>query len=134
VGIRTISEETYMGIAFITAKAEAFKHLRDKEFESQIKSETLFSDLAESVETTYRCRSDGGSMIPPIGTMVLLYDANSAIGVFHLNKQIGVMIASDAAELLQLMKQAQTEMFSGQIVKTHVMSKTFLVQLKRSSH
>src|SRR4051812_10750094 len=117
-----------MGIAFITAKAEAFRHRRNKEFEEQMNSEKLFSDQEESIVTTYRCRSHGND-IPPVGSVVLLYDAHSAIGVFYLNRRIGVMVASDAKLLLQLMKQSNTETWAATVVEIHPMSKSFLVQL-----
>ena len=121
-----------MGIAFIKAKAESYRHRRDAAFEEQLASENLFSGLPDAVEPTYRCKSttDG---VPAIGTMLLLHDANSAISVFLLNKQIGVVMASDSRELRALMRKAATEVFAGQVVETQPMSKTFLVRLQLSA-
>lgn len=120
-----------MGIEFITAKAKKFRHQRDAAFEEQLASENLFSGLPDTVEPTYRCKSTV-ERVPDVGTMVLLHDANNAISVFHVNIQIGVVMASDSREVLALMRKAETEVFAAQVVEAQPMSKTFLVRLQSS--
>jgi hypothetical protein len=117
-----------MGIAFITAKAERFKHQRDAAFEDQLLSENLFSGLPEIVRSTYRCRCVVDEL-PEIGTPVLLYRSEGKINVFHLNKQIGVIMSPDSSEVGELMLRRKTEAFAAHVVEQRPISRVFLVLL-----
>ena len=115
-----------MGIAFITAKAEKFKHQRDAAFEQELGSANLFSGLPEQVHHTYRFKALT-EQVPEAGTPVLIFRSEGAIKAFHLNLPIGIAVEPDASELAEIMQSAKASAFSGQIVEVRPVSRTFVI-------
>src|SRR5208282_3504304 len=110
-----------MGIAFITAKAEKFRHQRDAAFGEQLASKNLLSGLPETVRSTYRCKSLVKEL-PDVGTPVLLYRAEGKIKVFHLNQHIGQMLSPDSSEVGEIMVRQKTEALAALVVEQRPVS------------
>jgi|SRR5882672_2890370 len=121
-----------MGIAFITAKAEAYKHRREAKYEEQIASKNLFSGLPDAVERTYRCKGTSDEL-PSMGKMVLLYFTGGQIKVLDLNEEVGRVMSPDASELKELLRKANTQILPAKVVEARQLSKVFLVQLNASA-
>jgi predicted mannosyl-3-phosphoglycerate phosphatase (HAD superfamily) len=119
-----------MGIAFIASKAEKFKHQRDAAFEEQMASENIFSDLPDTVQPTYRCKSVTDDL-PEIGTPLLLYRSKGKVDVFYMNKKIGQMMSPDSSEVGEIMVRQKTAALAGRVVELRPISRIFLVQLQR---
>jgi hypothetical protein len=121
-----------MGIAFISAKAKKFKHQRDAAFEQQMASENIFSNLAEVVQATYRCKAIVDDL-PEIGTPVLLYRPKARVEVYFMNQQIGHVMSPDSSEVGKIMMQQKADALAAHVVERHPSSRIFLVQLQSAT-
>ena len=119
-----------MGIAFITAKAEKFKHQRDAAYEQEFAQEGVLSALPDKIEQSYRCQLIAQEF-PGIGTRVLLLRSGAEIQVISLNIMIGMVLSPDSDELWAIMTAKNTDVLTARVVELHPISKMFGVRVHR---
>lgn len=117
-----------MGIAFIAAKAERFKHQTDEAYKDQLATENLFSGQQEEIARTFRCKCCVPEM-PEAGTSVLLFATGHSMKVLHLNQEIATVMSPDSKALSDQMQKANSNLLPAKVVDVRPLSGVFLVQL-----
>jgi hypothetical protein len=95
-----------MGLDFIREKAKRFTQQRDKSKLEEFDTPDLLRHAKEDkLVPLFRCQLDNLDtvVIPGLG-LVGIVSSDTAVTILQRGKKIGLMLATDAAELTRLMK------------------------------
>jgi len=120
-----------MGEAFISSKKERFEHQRDKQYEEQLGTEDLLSQLPDVTTTLYRCVLTAHDSSVQVGDRVLIVDLGEQhLTVLWRNQVIGYVQPHDGDKLRTILANSARKMLVAVVHSLPKIGNTFTVTIE----